>query len=96
MANKNKKRKRKHIPQRTCVGCHTVQSKRALIRIVRTTNGVQVDPTGKLPGRGAYLHAVRPCWEAGLKKDLARSLKTNLSPEDLDRLNAFKETLPDD
>ncbi|HUW09157.1 MAG TPA: YlxR family protein, partial [Anaerolineae bacterium] len=48
--------RRKRIPQRTCVACRQVQGKRALVRIVRLAGGdVQVDPTGKLAGRGAYL-----------------------------------------
>jgi predicted RNA-binding protein YlxR (DUF448 family) len=86
----------KHIPQRTCVGCRSVLAKRQLIRIVRTPEGVQVDPTGKLAGRGAYLHENRPCWERGLKGALAHALKIELSPEDRERLTAFTDTLPDE
>jgi predicted RNA-binding protein YlxR (DUF448 family) len=86
----------KHIPQRTCVGCRSVLAKRQLIRIVRTPEGVQVDPTGKLAGRGAYLHENRPCWERGLKGALAHALKIELSPEDRERLTAFIDTLPDE
>ena len=55
----------KHIPQRTCVGCREVLSKRQLLRIVRTAEGVRVDPTGKLAGRGAYLHDKRSCCVRG-------------------------------
>ncbi len=84
----------KHIPQRTCVGCRTVLPKRQLIRLVRTANGVQVDSTGKLAGRGAYLHDRRACWERALKGALAHALKVDLSPEDRQRLQAFLETLP--
>jgi len=76
------------------VGCRTVQPKRSLIRIVHTTEGVQVDPTGKIPGRGAYLHELRSCWETGVKGSLARSLKTDLIPEDMERIKTFMETLP--
>ena len=46
----------KHVPQRTCVGCREVLPKRKMVRLVRTSDGVQIDPTGKLAGRGAYLH----------------------------------------
>ena len=92
MAKKTRKRK-KHIPQRTCVGCRTVQDKRSLIRLVRTPEGVLVDPSGRLAGRGAYLHDQRSCWEAALKGPLARALKTELTPEDRERLTAFMETL---
>ena len=85
----------KHIPQRTCVGCRTVLPKRSLVRLVRRLEGVQVDPTGKLSGRGAYLHNLRPCWEKGLKGPLANALKVKLTPDDLDRLRQFMQTLPE-
>jgi predicted RNA-binding protein YlxR (DUF448 family) len=77
------------------VGCRSTLPKRTLIRIVRSTECVQIDPTGKLAGRGAYLHNSRPCWERALKGALANALKTDLTPEDLDRLQAFMESLPD-
>ena len=83
----------KHIPQRTCVGCHTVLPKRSLIRLVRRPEGVQIDPTGKLAGRGAYLHNSRSCWECGLRGPLTRALKTELTPDDIDRLRQFMQTL---
>jgi predicted RNA-binding protein YlxR (DUF448 family) len=85
----------KHIPQRTCVGCREVLSKRQLLRIVRTAEGVKVDPTGKLAGRGAYLHDKRSCWMRGLKGALARALKTELTNEDRARLLEFMNTLPE-
>jgi uncharacterized protein len=71
-------------------------AKRQLIRLVRTPQGVQVDPTGKLAGRGAYLHEQRSCWERGLKGALAHALKTELTPDDRERLNEFMGSLPDD
>ena len=71
-------------------------AKRSLIRIVRTTEGVQVDPTGKLAGRGAYLHDRRSCWERGLRGGLAHALKTELLPADRERLEAFANTLPEE
>ena len=84
----------KHIPQRTCVGCREVQPKRKMIRIVRTAEGVQVDPTSKLAGRGAYLHDRRECWERGLHGSLAHALKTSLTLDDRTRLEDFMNTLP--
>ena len=87
--------RRKHVPQRTCVGCREVVAKRSLIRIVRSPQGVMVDPTGKMPGRGAYLHDLRACWEKGLKGALAQALKTTLMDEERERLTAFAEALPD-
>lgn len=84
----------KHIPQRTCVGCHTVLPKRTMTRLVRTSDGVLVDPTGKRNGRGAYLHNQRSCWQRALKGSLAHALKTELSDEDRARLENFMQSLP--
>ena len=86
----------KHVPQRTCVGCREVLPKRQMIRIVRTAEGVQVDPTGKLAGRGAYLHDRRECWERAFKGALAHALKTNLTMDDRARLEEYMNSLPAD
>jgi uncharacterized protein len=75
------------------VACKEMLSKRSLIRIVRTPNGVVVDLTGKLAGRGAYLHDQRKCWEQALKGALASALRKNFTPEERDTLLAFMETL---
>jgi len=87
--------KRKHVPQRTCVGCREILPKRSLIRIVRTEMGIQIDPTGKLAGRGAYLHNQRSCWERGLKGGLAQALKTELTEEDKKKLIEAMASLPE-
>jgi len=86
--------KPKHIPYRTCVGCREVQPKRSLIRIVRGPDGVEVDLSGKKPGRGAYLHDQKSCWENALKGSLAKALKVQLTAEEQDRLLAFARSLP--
>jgi predicted RNA-binding protein YlxR (DUF448 family) len=86
--------RRKHIPQRTCVACREVLPKRSLIRIVRTPDGVQIDPTGKLAGRGAYLHDQRSCWEKGLRGSLANALRIELTTEEQERLMNFGNNLP--
>ena len=85
----------KHIPQRTCVGCRMVLPKRSLIRIVRTEDGIRLDPTGKMAGRGAYLHDQRSCWMVGLKGSLANALKTELKASDRLTLELFVQTLPE-
>ncbi len=44
------------LPQRTCLGCQAVKPKKEMIRIVRTAEGaLEIDPTGKKSGRGAYV-----------------------------------------
>jgi predicted RNA-binding protein YlxR (DUF448 family) len=70
--------------------------KRTMLRLVRTPEGVMIDPTGKLAGRGAYLHNRRSCWEKGMHGQLAHALKTELTPGDTRRLHEFMETLPED
>ncbi|MCC7119202.1 MAG: YlxR family protein [Anaerolineales bacterium] len=84
----------KHVPQRTCVGCRESLPKRNLVRIVRTAEGVQIDPTGKKAGRGAYLHDRLTCWERGLKGALRHALKVELTQADMVRLEDFMKTLP--
>ena len=84
----------KHVPQRTCVGCREILPKRRMVRIVRTGAEVRLDPTGKLAGRGAYLHDRRECWETGLSGALAHALKTDLTAEDRARLEVFMKALP--
>lgn len=88
-------KRRRRIPQRTCVGCRQVAPKRSMIRIVRRPeDGIQLDPTGKLSGRGAYLHEDPACWEAALKGNrLAHALKTELSPEEREMLAAHMAEL---
>ena len=94
MANADNKPK-KHVPQRTCVACREVNEKRSLIRIVRGPEGVAVDKTGRMPGRGAYLHDSKDCWDKALKRGiLARSLKTEISPEDMEVLRSYMDSLP--
>jgi predicted RNA-binding protein YlxR (DUF448 family) len=88
--------KTKHLPQRTCVGCRTVLAKRTLTRVVRQPDGVFIDPTGKMNGRGAYLHDRKACWERGLKGALANALKVSLSAEDRQRLENYAASLSDE
>lgn len=76
------------VPQRMCVVCRQTAAKRTLTRLVRTAeNGVQIDPTGKLNGRGAYLCDQAACWQRALKSDvLEKALRTTLSEADRQRL----------
>ncbi|MBV6394508.1 MAG: hypothetical protein HFACDABA_00073 [Anaerolineales bacterium] len=86
----------KHLPRRTCVGCRETLAKRSLIRIVRTPHGVLVDPTGKIAGRGAYLHDRRACWERGLRGALSQALKAELTQGERAQLEEFARSLPAD
>ena len=93
---KKQQQKPRRVPERTCIACRQVRPKRELIRIVRTPTGhIELDPTGKKSGRGAYLCARRSCWEPALHKGkLEREFETTLLPEDRAALEAYIETLP--
>ena len=82
----------KHKPQRMCVACRQSQDKKSLVRLVRTPEGVEVDQTGKLAGRGAYLHADPDCWERGVKNYLEKALNTALSEINRAELIAFQDS----
>jgi predicted RNA-binding protein YlxR (DUF448 family) len=57
------------VAERTCVGCQQVGPKDQLLRLVCGPSGhIALDIHGKLPGRGAYLCAQRPCAEQALKR----------------------------
>lgn len=77
----------KHVPQRTCSVCGEKRDKRNLTRVVRTAEGLQVDPTGKLEGRGAYLCEQVTCWERAITGSaLSRALRMTLTDDDRKRL----------
>lgn len=77
-----KQRQAKHVPQRTCIVCRSKADKRQLRRLVKAPDGVVFDPSGRLPGRGAYLCEERACWERALQSGvLERALRTTLTPE---------------
>ncbi len=74
--------RQKHVPVRTCVACRRAGSKRELIRLVKSSEGVVVDTKVKLPGRGVYLCPNHSCWERGLKGNrIEFGLRIKLSPE---------------
>lgn len=70
-------------PRRSCVACRQVKAKRELLRVVRTPAGrIEVDVTGKLAGRGAYLCRDHTCLNQALKqRKLDRALGAAISPE---------------
>ena len=68
--------KSRHEPVRTCVACRQEAGKGTLIRLVRGLDGsAAMDPTGRAPGRGAYLHRNQDCVGTARKRhQLERSL----------------------
>jgi len=67
-----------------------------MIRVVRTQDGLKIDPTGKIAGRGAYLHDRYDCWDRGMKGALAHALKMTINAEEMELIEKFMSTLPQD
>lgn len=80
---------KRHIPQRTCIACRRVMPKRELNRVVRTVNGnVIFDPSGRTPGRGAYICS--ECLKDGFKtKQMEHTLKTTITKGDVEQMERF-------
>jgi uncharacterized protein len=67
--------------------------------VVRAPGGqVGVDPTGKAPGRGAYVHRDGECIRSALRRgSMARALKATLGEAEAGRLMAqLLESMGDD
>ncbi len=80
-------------PRRTCVVCRTTADKRALHRLVRSPDGVvRYDPSGKAPGRGAYLCGDPACTARAVKRrSVQRALKAAGAPGVDAALNALRD-----
>ena len=54
--------KTKKIPMRMCIACREMKPKKEMTRVVKNADGeIFFDPTGKAPGRGAYVCADTAC-----------------------------------
>ena len=83
----------KRIPQRQCMGCRERTAKKEMIRVVRCTDGtVQLDFSGKVNGRGAYICPSLECLKKARKSlALDRSLEVTIPQEVYDRLEKEME-----
>ncbi|WP_239018377.1 YlxR family protein [Propionibacterium ruminifibrarum] len=72
-------------PLRTCVGCRRVDDPGALRRYVRTGHGLVLDEDRRVPGRGAWVHPDPRCWDGALRGGFARSFRTPIRPDQIDR-----------
>lgn len=75
--------KQRKIPLRKCVVSGEMKPKKEMIRVVRSKEGaVAIDPSGKMPGRGAYVsiepEVVQKAWDKHL---LNRVLDATLTDE---------------
>ena len=84
--------KTKHVPLRSCIVCRKKTSKGELTRVVRTELEVQVDPSGRKAGRGAYICRDPGCWQkALLRNHLDHAFKRRLSPPEKKLLQDYAE-----
>ncbi len=82
--------KTRKIPMRMCVVTREKYPKKELIRIVRTEEGIKVDETGKLNGRGAYLKKDLNVFEKAQKnKVLDRVLEQKVPDEVFEELKTI-------
>lgn len=83
----------KKIPQRQCMGCRERRAKKELIRVVRTPEGmVQLDFSGKLNGRGAYLCPNVECLRKAIRsKALDRALEVEIPQAVVEQLEKEME-----
>lgn len=85
----------KVAPVRTCVGCRGKSSKGELLRLVSSGEGtLRVDPQGRYPGRGAYIHPSKECWlkaQRRVRSTLALNDRVDLASVDeiVEYLDAF-------
>jgi uncharacterized protein len=75
------------------VACREKEAKRQFVRIVRTPeNRVEIDPTGKKNGRGAYLCTRRSCWDKAVTGNvLERALNVSIDQETRDQLHRYAD-----
>ena len=80
--------KTRKIPMRMCLGCQEMKPKKELIRVVRTPEGtVELDPSGKRNGRGAYICPKVDCFKAAVKgKRFQKALEIELSSQVIEEL----------
>jgi uncharacterized protein len=83
------------VPERTCVGCRVRDGKRSLVRVVRTADGaIEIDPSARAAGRGAYVHASAACVDRALRHGaLGRALRTSIAPDEARKLRGFIERM---
>ena len=87
----------KKIPMRMCVSCRERYAKKDLIRIVAQADGtVTVDPTGRMPGRGAYVCHNPDCMKKAVDNaQFDRGLHRKVDPEEIRQgLDQMKEVDP--
>lgn len=85
-------KKTRKIPQRKCIVCGSLKDRGDLLRIVKNKEeGILIDESGKLNGRGAYVCKDESCIK-GLKKSnkLNQAFKMKIDDEIYEELEAYE------
>ncbi len=74
---------------RTCVGCLSKRDKLSLFRVLRISETRCVfDPSGRLPGRGAYVCSLECLEKAVREKRFNRALRMRVLQQDSEKIIA--------
>lgn len=83
-------------PVRTCLGCRGVAARSELLRIVCIDGVLTADRTGRLGGRGAYVHPRAECLEkAESRRAFVRALRLTEHPTGVAELRLSMTTSHD-
>ena len=85
-------KKTRKIPQRKCIVCGNLKDKNDLLRIVKNKEeGILIDESGKVNGRGAYVCKNDTCIK-GLKKSnkLNQAFKMKIDDDIYEELEAYE------
>lgn len=79
---------KKKIPLRKCTGCGEMKPKKELVRVVKTPDDkVQLDLTGRVNGRGAYICPNADCLKIARKaKRIEKSFQMQIPEEVYDMM----------
>ncbi len=71
-----------------CIGCREMKEKKQLLRIVHTPEGgIDLDPTGRMSGRGAYICRQKECMEKAIRQhQIERAFSCSVSPDVYEQL----------
>lgn len=85
-------KKARRIPQRKCIVCGKLSEKKDLLRIVKNKEeGILIDESGKVNGRGAYVCKNEECIR-GLRRTnkLNQAFKMKIEDDIYEELEAYE------
>ena len=87
----------KKIPMRQCIGCREMNSKKDMLRVIKTPEDeIVLDSTGRKNGRGAYLCRNSACLEQAVRsRGLERSLKVRIPEAVYEQLKEEMKAIED-